>query len=205
MSFFSLKSRTHWYVYELADPRDGLAFYVGKGKKDRIAAHEREAEKAEGVCSEKINKIKEIWAAGLQVERRYVAWFWDEQAAYDFEAAHVDVYGLEALTNIIPGGGSCRGSYIQRPVEPKPWTAEIAAKQIIASENLLSWFCQWLIASDKGGEYEISGNKWSVTFGVAAFKMFPDIWAKIRESRAAVELVEPHAARHGVRFDYGGA
>lgn len=55
---------TEFYVYELRDPRNGLPFYVGKGKGDRINAHEREARK--GVSSPKCERIKEIWAAGLQ-------------------------------------------------------------------------------------------------------------------------------------------
>lgn len=64
-----------WYIYELADPTTGLAFYVGKGSGDRIAAHERDALRSKDVCSRKLNKINELWSGGLKVERRFVAFF----------------------------------------------------------------------------------------------------------------------------------
>lgn len=99
------------YVYELIDPRDGAVFYVGKGKGDRILAHEREA--AAGRVSRKCARIRDIWDAGLVVERRKVRSFADEQAAYDFEAALIETRGLHTLTNAKPGGGSPRsGPYL---------------------------------------------------------------------------------------------
>ncbi len=95
-----------FYVYHLVDPRDGATFYVGKGTRERDAAHEREA--GSGSAHPKCDRIRAIWEAGHQVERRRVAFFADEKAAYDFEAQEIERIGLENLTNQIPGGGSPR-------------------------------------------------------------------------------------------------
>lgn len=95
-----------FYVYELIDPRTGRVFYVGKGKGSRINAHELEARA--GRLSRKCDRIREIEADGLRVEKRHVRHFADEQAAYDYEAELVDFYGLANLTNLILGGGSSR-------------------------------------------------------------------------------------------------
>lgn len=91
-----------FYIYELTDPRNEKVFYVGKGKKSRVDVHEREARK--GVKSAKCDLIREIHEAGLTVSKRRVASFADEQEAYDAEAELILFYGLENLTNVIPGG-----------------------------------------------------------------------------------------------------
>lgn len=106
-----------YYVYELRDPRSGAVFYIGKGKGNRIHAHEKEAER--GVESPKCNVIRDIWAAGLQVEKNVIARFVDEVEAYAAEKAIIDDIGLHNLANIAPGG-------IWRPRERvgrrAPWT-----------------------------------------------------------------------------------
>ncbi len=85
-----------YYVYELVDGRDGAVFYVGKGRGKRIEAHEAQARKGEG--SDKCDRIREIWAAGSKVIRQEIAYFADEQAAYDFEALRIAEY--DSLTNV---------------------------------------------------------------------------------------------------------
>lgn len=201
-----LRHRARWYVYELVDPRDGLAFYVGKGCKDRIAAHERAAETGQE-CSEKINRIKEIWADGLQVRRAYVAWFWDERAAYEFEAHRVAEYGADALTNIMPGGGGVRGSIHRRKIRPvAPWTPMEAAKTLCKRDNAVAMFAAWLAADHRGDRLELvstMGNKWAAMVAEAAVKLFPRIWGQIRESVEAVDYIAPHLRRHGVELVYG--
>ena len=109
-----------YYVYELIDPRCDLPFYVGKGKKNRIDAHEKEA--LDGKISNKCDFIRELWAEGLKVKKRKVEFFDDEREAYEFEAAHIAEIGLHNLTNIDPGGGSAR---IQRPFV---WTPRLFAR-----------------------------------------------------------------------------
>lgn len=95
-----------WYVYQLIDPRDGKPFYVGKGKGNRINAHEREA--LMGGVSAKCQMIREIQGFDLQIIKRKVKEFELEQDAFDFEAKLVSDIGIQNLTNCIPGGGTAR-------------------------------------------------------------------------------------------------
>ena len=73
-----------WYLYQLIDPRDQTVFYIGKGTGKRVHAHEKEAKN--GVCSDKCNKIKDIWSNNLRVEKKIIAYFNDEKYAYQVEA-----------------------------------------------------------------------------------------------------------------------
>lgn len=100
----SLKSEATWYVYKLIDPRCGSVFYVGKGSGLRIDQHEKDAASAKRSFAKKLLRIKEIWAAGLAVQKAMAAFFWDEQAAYDHETDLIESIGLSNLTNVLPGG-----------------------------------------------------------------------------------------------------
>jgi hypothetical protein len=91
--------RLGWYVYALAEPRDNQVFYVGKGKDNRLYAHEAavvdgaaddvtsslpEADVDAGtdgdggddddaqVLVAKLARIRDIQAAGGQVQRLVV-------------------------------------------------------------------------------------------------------------------------------------
>lgn len=96
-----------FYVYDLVDPRTDETFYVGKGQRNRIDHHEREA--ANGVKSRKCNRIREIWQSGDRVQKVIVRRFEREDEAYAYEAERVESFGLKFLTNVIPGG---LGSYV---------------------------------------------------------------------------------------------
>lgn len=104
-----------FYVYHLIDPRDGEPFYVGKGKRDRIEAHEKEArlDPEHWDNPAKCNRIREIWAAGLQVTRQRIKFFHKERDALAFEFAQI--ISLKGLTNIVR---SPQGS--RRYVAPQP-------------------------------------------------------------------------------------
>lgn len=84
-----------FYVYELVDPRDGVVFYVGKGKGPRINHHEAEARR--GKQSRKCDRIRAIHAAGLFVRKRKVAFYADEDEAYLAEWALIQAH--DNLTN----------------------------------------------------------------------------------------------------------
>lgn len=92
-----------FYVYELIDPRDGKPFYVGKGKGRRVHQHEKDAKA--GARLGRYDRINEIWAAGLTVEKRIIERFDDEGAAFAAEARRIQEIGPENLTNWTPGAG----------------------------------------------------------------------------------------------------
>ncbi len=92
-----------FYVYELIDPRDGKPFYVGKGKGNRVDRHEKDAKA--GACLGRFDTIKDIWADGLEVEKRVVARFEREADAFKAESARIAKIGPENLTNWTSGAG----------------------------------------------------------------------------------------------------
>jgi hypothetical protein len=92
-----------FYVYELIDPRDGKPFYVGKGIRNRVHQHERDA--AKGAEGPRFDRLREIGAQGLKVQHRIVGRFKNEIEAYAFEARRIASLGMVNLTNISPGGG----------------------------------------------------------------------------------------------------
>ena len=98
-----------FYVYELFDPRCGSTFYVGKGKNERYMAHLKEAEA--GKRSRKCDMIRGILSSKNSYCWRIVSHHKDEQEAYDAEADLINEYGLENLTNILPGGGRAYQAY----------------------------------------------------------------------------------------------
>mgnify|MGYP001558540010 CR=1 FL=1 len=59
-----------FYVYRLVDPRDGKPFYIGKGSRNRINVHEREAHA--GGASLKCQRIREINASKRCVEKEII-------------------------------------------------------------------------------------------------------------------------------------
>lgn len=106
-----MKTKYKYYVYELLDPRGDEVFYVGKGCRDRIYAHEKEAKK--GVISPKCDRIREIWDVGLVVVRREVARFLDEASALAYESERIGQY--QWLTNSIKSGGSSKKAVFSSP------------------------------------------------------------------------------------------
>jgi hypothetical protein len=92
-----------FYVYQLADPRTGTVFYVGKGQNRRAWDHERAV--AAGKSSgnrRKDDVIRDILAYGLCVDVQIVAEYADETDALDHEYRLVDA--MPTLTNVQPGG-----------------------------------------------------------------------------------------------------
>lgn len=107
-----------YYVYRLFDPRNGETFYVGKGKGDRVFAHMRAAHDLEGdEVSNKLQKIREIHLAGLQVGHVIHRHGMTEDAAFHVEGALLDAY--PGLTNVVGGHGSgdCGAMHTQQILE----------------------------------------------------------------------------------------
>ncbi|MBE5848515.1 MAG: hypothetical protein E7300_12700 [Lachnospiraceae bacterium] len=106
-----------YYVYRLIDPRNGQTFYVGKGKGNRVFAHVEDAlrsyngesyeDNEEDEISSKIQQIRDIKNAGLNVLHVIQRYGLTEKEAFEVEAALIDAYG--ELTNIQSGHASDRG------------------------------------------------------------------------------------------------
>lgn len=94
-----------FYVYRLIDPRSGETFYVGKGRRDRVFAHARgEVDIADDGVSEKLKRIREIQAAGFEVQHVIHRHGLEERVAIEVEAALMDCY--PGLTNVAGGYGA---------------------------------------------------------------------------------------------------
>lgn len=106
-----------YYVYRLIDPRTGQTFQVGKGKGNRVFAHVNDALKTfngesfedgeEDDVSSKIQQIRDIRNAGLEVIHIIQRYGLTEKEAFEVESALIDAYG--ELTNIQSGHASDRG------------------------------------------------------------------------------------------------
>ena len=97
-----VQERLGYNVYLLSDPRDGRIFYVGKGKGNRVFAHAHDA-LGEELASDKLDGIRAIRASGHDVGHRLLRFGMTEKAAFDVEAAAIQLLGLDGLTNAVAG------------------------------------------------------------------------------------------------------
>lgn len=91
--------RLGFYVYLYVDPRNEQPFYVGKGQGDRALSHL--SEEAE---SRKCARIAELREEGKAPRIDILAHkLRDEETVFRIEAAVIDLFGLDALTNEVRG------------------------------------------------------------------------------------------------------
>ena len=94
------------YVYMLVDPRDNKIFYVGEGQGNRVFDHVNDA--LNGLVStEKLDTIREIDAAGMQVKHYIVRHGLDSQkkisckeVAFEIESTLIDLLSYSAFKQI---------------------------------------------------------------------------------------------------------
>jgi len=91
------------YVYLLIDPRDGKAFYVGKGHANRVYRHRIVAVRRGAKKTPKNLLIKEIEAQGLEVKLVVLRHGLTGPGAFEVECAVIDLIGMENLTNEVNG------------------------------------------------------------------------------------------------------
>lgn len=97
-----------FYVYCLVDPRDNRIFYVGKGKDNRVFNHAADSLN-ENLESLKLDTIRDIHAAGLEVRYYIIRHGLTQDEAYLVESTLIDVltyqnFNMESvLTNIQSG------------------------------------------------------------------------------------------------------
>lgn len=110
--------KLQYYVYSLSDPSTGNIFYIGKGRGNRINHHLLGALDENTKESEKINKIREIQNAGLEVKLDIIRHGLNEKEAFEVESAIIDTIGMDNLTNIVSGHHSdLRGKMTLRDIE----------------------------------------------------------------------------------------
>ena len=104
-----------YYVYLYIDPRDGVPFYIGKGKGNRCFAHLGDSGE-----TEKAEKIAAIRDAGFEPRIDILKYGLTEREALLVESTAIDLLDLRALTNRVRGHGSRRS--------PRGTVDEVAAR-----------------------------------------------------------------------------
>ncbi|MFZ2037091.1 MAG: hypothetical protein WAU62_09275 [Dehalococcoidales bacterium] len=94
--------RIGYYVYILSEPETGEVFYVGKGTGNQIFAHVRQTIK-NPVKSDKLERIREIQAKGLEVKHEILRHGLTDKEAFEVEAAVIDFINVSNLTNKVVG------------------------------------------------------------------------------------------------------
>jgi len=209
-------ARPIWYVYELVDPRCGSVFYIGKGKGSRVEQHEKDAANPKTVCSKKISKIKDIWSEGFQVQRRFNAMFWDEQAAYDHETDLIEDVGLHNLTNILPGGQKAwverqRVRRVSRQAAVKPF--DIFEFLKLKDERIYAMFRNWFALGMNKGAVKLEVKPPEMQHGkiYAAItesfynSLLPMLWRHIKQDESAFAAFAIRMKPYNVELSYGGA
>jgi len=98
----SVVARIGYYVYILRDPETNEVFYVGKGTGNRVFAHVRAAIE-NPIKNDRLQRIREINAKGLEVNYEILRHGLNEQEAFEIEATLIDYIRLPNLTNKVIG------------------------------------------------------------------------------------------------------
>jgi hypothetical protein len=126
-----------FYVYTITDPRNDAIFYIGKGQRDRMHHHVREAKNPISKGNlQKLSRIREILQLGLEPIATKIAAFTDELEALSHER-HL-IATTPGLTNISLGGGAT--SRPRRTRLPK----RKSKSEAIRYWNNMKYFKRWL-------------------------------------------------------------
>ena len=100
----AVQEKLGYYVYLLTDPRDGKIFYIGKGKDNRVFSH-AEAALNDAQASDKLKRIRDIQRSGHRVSYELLRFGMSETAAFDVEAAAIQLLEGDDLKlhNIVAG------------------------------------------------------------------------------------------------------
>lgn len=158
----SMIERIGYYVYLLRDPETGKVFYVGKGYGNRLFRHINDAIHTPN-DNDKLDKIREIRAKGLEVKHEILRNGLTEKEASEVEAALIDYIGLTELTTRVSGNESvARGCitanelialYQAQPVEIKEPAILISVNKLyernMSAESLYEITHGYLLAGEK--------------------------------------------------------
>ena len=155
------QERIKSYVYCLMDPETKEAFYIGKGKGNRVFDHINSYnEQAVGDDSDKIAMIKEIKSRGQEVEHVIIRYGLTEKEALEVEAALIDYAGLDNITNSVRGHSVNRGK-----ISVKELDLVYGAKAIEVHDNLMIIKINALYKTDMNEQeiYEATRKWWVVS------------------------------------------
>ena len=199
-----------YYVYRLIDPRNGQTFYVGKGKGNRVFAHVNDALKAyngeayedneEDDVSTKIQQIRDIKNAGLEVIHVIQRYGLTEKEAFEVESALIDAYG--ELTNIQSGHASDRGvnnaEVLQRELSYEEYK-EPEFKYLIIKIN------ERVLQERNNDIYETTRSAWKVNLSkIKDYKYCLSVLNSVVKDVYEIEgWQEDHRARTG-RYEFYG-
>ena len=126
-----------YYVYRLIDPRDGQTFYVGKGKDNRIFSHiyDEQISQESDIASDKIQRIRDIKASGLDVLHVIHRHALDEQTAFEVEGALIDAY--LGLSNIQNGSGNSENGVMHVHEINQKYAAEEAEIILAVAQGII--------------------------------------------------------------------
>lgn len=185
--------KQRWYTYTLRDPRNGEVFYVGKGRYRRICHHEYEANDPKK-HSRKVRRIREIKAAGQEVQYEIVAWFQSEAAAYSHEAELMARFAN--LTNVLPAGP---GSHVNRAT-----SVDNFSRQLLRLRSTRWFIAHWVRLGGPWGvrvraEQYANPEGAHVLAYVGAFNIIaPKIWEGACRDPVARRLLESIVAEQGI-------
>lgn len=155
----SVIERLNYYVYLLIDPQSGQVFYIGKGTGNRVFAHAHAA--ITNVSpGEKLDKIREIMAKGVETKYVILRHGLTEKEAFEVEAALIDYADIKTLTNQVHGHSSDdRGQMTASDI-----VAKYAAPEAEIVEPVLLITVNRLYRPDMRADelYEITRGNWVV-------------------------------------------
>lgn len=199
-----------YYVYRLIDPRNGQTFYVGKGKGNRVFAHVNDALKGfegqiyenrdEDEIAAKIQQIRDIRNAGLEVIHIIQRYGLTEKEAFEVESALIDAYG--ELTNIQSGHASDRGvnnaEVLQRDLSYEEYE-EPDFKYIIIKINDRS------LQERNNNVYETVRSAWKVNLRrIAGYKYCLAVLNGVVINVYLIESWNPDHRGNGGRYEFVG-
>jgi hypothetical protein len=155
----SVIERIGSYVYLLIDPETDQVFYVGKGVGNRIFAHINAA-LADETPSDKLDKIRDTHAKGLEVKHVVHRHGLTEKEAIEVEAALIDFIGLTELTNLVQGYNSDdRGRMTVAEVIAKYQAPVVEISEPVILITVNRFYRRGMSDEDL---YEITRGKWVI-------------------------------------------